>query len=248
MEELYKLNVNRSLDKFDKNTLKVDDHKNIYFLFYTIKNINHTPYLQFLLKKNNNKLYFPKFKKTQTFFKNFTKIKNDIVNIGNKKMNYSKKYEFNLKGSTTLNKNLIVVYEINNLPEIITYISSDTFYFTSLYEILYFKSFLNFKINYLVHDFFCSNYKNFLPVNENKISIKHPIQIYLDVDNKTNIFTLMNNYDDKINKKFITHTQNITKTKSIVRCLLIENENTEIHGNKFYFSNSNNFLIISIFD
>ena len=79
MEEIIKLNVNNSLDNFDKNTLKVDNHDHIYFLFYTTKKINNIPYLQFLLEKNtNNKLNLPEFKKNNTFFQNLTKLRIQI--------------------------------------------------------------------------------------------------------------------------------------------------------------------------
>ena len=163
-------------------------------------------------------------------------------------MNYSKNHEYKLKGSLKFNENLFIVYEIINIPEIITYKSSDTLYFTTLYEILYFNSFLNFKVNNKVYDFFCNHYKKFLSTNQDKTTIKYPIQVYLEVDKHSNIFTLLNNFDEKKEKKFVIHKQSATKSKNIIRCLLIENEDIEIHGNKFYFTDSNNFLIISIFD
>ena len=50
MEEIIKLNVNNSLDNFDKNTLKVDNHDHIYFLFYTTKKITYLIYNSYYKK------------------------------------------------------------------------------------------------------------------------------------------------------------------------------------------------------
>ena len=59
-------------------------------------------------------------------------------------------------------------------------------------------------------NFIIENYEIF---SFNKEAVVIPIQIYLELNNTTNIIKLLNNYDDKLQKKIIEHTHNILKKK-----------------------------------
>lgn len=250
MSEQYSTNLNNSLNKINIEKLDYNKYNNIYSVFYTIKKFNSIPYMLILFqKKSNKKLELPIFNKNTTFKKNFNKIKKQIKNIGNTSLNIIRKQSFNLKGSLEYDNNLYLFFDSNHLADIYTYKINDKMYWCSLYEVLNFKKCLKYKIIDNNINFFFNNIELFIFKNKKSEKLPIPTQIYLDLTKDKKIFKLINNYDETKNKNIIEHNNNIIKNKKTLRALLFNNEkNSEIFGKKIYYKNTNNLLIISIFD
>lgn len=247
MPPLFSFNLNNKLTKIVPKKLKINNYKNIYTLFYTVKVCNNIPYLLILFEKKSNKnLYLPTFNKKLSYDKNLRIIIKNIKNIGNKKLNLIDKQNFTLQGSLEQESNLFLFYNCKNLADIYTYKVNDKLYWCSLFEIINFQKCLkyNFFKNHL--NFIMENYEIFL-FKVDKKTINIPMQIYLELNNRTNIINLLNNFDEKLQKKIIEHTHNVVKNKKTIRCLLFDND-FEVRGEKIFYDNSNNFIIISIFE
>lgn len=247
MSDQFSFNLSNKLTKITPKKLKINNYKNIFSLIYTVKVCNNIPYLLILFEKNSSKkLHIPIFNKNMSYDKNFSKIKKNIKNIGNKELNSIGKLNISLQGSLEQDSNLFLFYNCKNLADIYTYKVNDKFYWCSLYEIINFQKCLKYKYNQSDINFIIKNYEIFLfKLGNDTVNI--PIQIYLELTSNTNIIKLLNNFDENIQKRFIKHTHNIVKNKKIIRCLLFD-ENNEIKGEKITYENSNNFIIISIFE
>lgn len=247
MSDLFSFNLNNKLTKILPKKLKIKNYKHIHTIFYNVKVCNNIPYLLILFeKKSDKKLHLPSFNNNISFDKNINKIKKNIKNIGNKVLNIIDKPKFTLQGSLEQDSELFIFYNCKNLADIYTYKVNDKFYWCSLFEIINFQKCLKYKFFQNHLNFIVENNEIFLfKLDEKPVSI--PVQIYLELNNNTNIIKLLNNFDNKLQKKFIEHTNNIVKNKKIIRCLLFDNE-FEVVGKKFFYDNSNNFIIISIFE
>ena len=73
------------------------------------------------MKKFSKKLHIPIFNKNMSYDKNFSKIKKNIRNIGNKKLNTIGKLNISLQGSLEQDSNLFLFYNCKNLADIYTY-------------------------------------------------------------------------------------------------------------------------------
>ena len=247
MSDQFSFNLSNKLTKITPKKLKINNYKNIFSLIYTVKVCNNIPYLLILFEKNSSKkLHIPIFNKNMSYDKNFSKIKKNIRNIGNKELNTIGKLNISLQGSLEQDSNLFLFYNCKNLADIYTYKVNDKFYWCSLYEIINFQKCLKYNYNQSDINFIIKNYEIFLFKLGNE-TVNIPIQIYLELTSNTNIIKLLNNFDENIQKRFIKHTHNIVKNKKIIRCLLFD-ENNEIKGEKITYENSNNFIIISIFE
>lgn len=250
MTEQYSNNLNNSLKKINIEKLELKNYNNIYTIFYTIKKFNNIPYILFLFQKNSSKsLELPTFSKNLTFNKNFNKIKKQIKNIGNTSLNIIGKQTFDLKGCLESDNDLYLFFDSNHLADIYTYKINDKMYWCSLYEIINYKKCLKYKFINENIQFFLKHIDLFLFKNKESDVLPIPMQIYLELTKKTNVFQLLNNYDETKNKNIIEHKNNIKKNKKIIRSLLFDSEkDIEIYGKKIYYNNSNHFIIISIFD
>jgi hypothetical protein len=247
MSDLFSFNLNNKLTKILPKKLKIKNYKHIHTIFYYVKVCNNIPYLLILFeKKSDKKLHLPSFNNNISFDKNINKIKKNIKNIGNKVLNIIDKPKFTLQGSLEQDSELFIFYNCKNLADIYTYKVNDKFYWCSLFEIINFQKCLKYKFFQNHLNFIVENNEIFLfKLNEKPVAI--PVQIYLELNNNTNIIKLLNNFDNQLQKKFIEHTNNIVKNKKIIRCLLFDNE-FEVIGKKIFYDNSNNFIIISIFE
>lgn len=248
MSEQFSFNLNNKLKKTTPKDLKTNNYKNIFTLFYTVKVSNNIPYLLILFEKQSNKLLkLPEFNKQLSYDKNVSKIKKSIKNIGNTKLNNVGKQDITLQGSLEHNSELYLFFNCKNLADIYTYKVNDKYFWCSLYEVINFQHFLKYNIFKKHAHFFTENYEKFLfKLGKNNINI--PMQIYLELTKDTNIVNLINNYDTKLGKKYVVHTNNIKKNKKMIRCLLFSDEHCEIKNNKLLFDNNNSFIIISIFE
>ena len=85
MSDQFSFNLSNKLTKITPKKLKINNYKNIFSLIYTVKVCNNIPYLLILFEKNSSKkLHMPIFNKNMSYDKNFSKIKKNIKNIGNK--------------------------------------------------------------------------------------------------------------------------------------------------------------------
>lgn len=235
------LNIVNDLKK-NLDRIKVDSFNNIFFYIYSIKTTRNKQHQYILMEKNNNKYNLIKYNKKNGSIKNsIKKISNNINSIGVKKLNKAKKKIFYTEGYFENNENIYIFIKVKNIVDIYTYNENDRLIWATKHEILNYKKILNHKIDKNVINFFLNNYKSFSFENEHSF-----ITLYLETKEDMSILEIINSFDKILKKFYCIHVQKIKNKEKIIRVIIDKVDN--IIDNKFFFNNSNNLNIISIFE